>query len=311
MATTVNFNTNFNGTAANEFFKLAFEESSLISNNLIRFYEGVLGEFYIPTISVTPAFREVTSNDDCSFSPDGTVDLDEKTIQVKKYTSEMEICLNQIIPSWQRQNAGLFSASYENLYPTTEEAFLDLLVQGVSKWLDTEILYGDGSTNHLDGIIPQLEDDEDFPAENNITGVAITVDNVVEEFQKVYARIPRGVRRKEDFVIAVANNVYDAYAWNLSGQGCCTTTQDGHESIKIAGYTIVPLDSLEDNTILAYAVSNTAFATGLKSDITQVAYKTMFDSTLEEKVRAKVSFLAGVGYVYPQEFVLYQGGNNS
>lgn len=73
-----------------------------------------------------------------------------------------------------------------------------------------------------------------------------------------------------------------------------------------AGIRMESVGGLPAKTIVAYRVKNVSFATGLSSELNSVDVVDSDATNLDNLVKARVSFNAGVGYFNGAEIVYYR-----
>lgn len=121
---------------------------------------------------------------DCGWTPRQIAKLGEKPLKVKKYKINLEQCIDDLE---RKRTIWMLSPGAHNteLPDALEDATMAMLAPQLSKEIETLIFGGDSSKNadHFDGVVKKLTDS---PESIKVQGVALTVDNVLSEYEKLY-----------------------------------------------------------------------------------------------------------------------------
>lgn len=291
MATNVSITTSFEGIAAKEIFVQILKSSDTIKKNLITVMPNVIGTVILPTLSYNDTLHAAT----CGWNPTGTVVMAEKELSVKQFEIANELCKKDFAQTFQAQAAGLFSA--QNEIPTDiKEAILLQIVTKTGLAIDNYIW--NAATV---GLLAQWAADADVI---DVVGATVTASNVVAELGKMYNAIPDELENDESMVFVSSLNVAKAYRVAQNSLG--VNTPVGQKELDYMGIRIETNQALPANTILAYRVKNVFFGTGLESDLQNVRFVDTDETQLDGMVRTKVQLIAGQGYVYGGEIVMYK-----
>lgn len=285
MATTVNINSAYNGEAAGKIFTQIFLKADTIEKGAISVIPNVVGtSAYLRKTYLTDGIVDYA----CGFTPAGTLDLTEKEVKVKKLMLPLEICKETFRQRWSAAQMG-FSA-WNNEIPADEKEALMLEVAGlIHSTVEKDIWTGDGSVNgHFQGILTELANDTDS---NDVTGVAITAANVIEEMGKVLDATPVEVLQHPDFKFAVSTDVYRKYVRALGNAAFAQSASD------FEGFELTVLNGLPANSMLTYVKDQMVFLTGLESDLNEIRILDMDEQDLSGNIRVKAVYLAGASYV--------------
>ena len=285
MATTVNLTTSYNGEAAGKIFTQIFLKADTIEKEAISVIPNVVG--------TTAYLRKTYLNDGivdyaCGFTPSGDLDLTEKEVTLKKLMLPLEICKETFRQRWSAAQMG-FSA-WNNEIPADEREALMLEVSGlIQSTVEKDIWTGVGTQNgHFQGILTELASDS---TSNQVTGVAITAANVIEEMGKVLDATPVEVLQHPNFKFAVSTDVYRKYVRALGNAAFAQSAND------FEGYELTVLNGLPANSMLTYVKDQMVFLTGLLSDLNEVRILDMDEHDLSGTIRVKAVYLAGASYV--------------
>lgn len=293
MATTINVTSSYSGALAGDIFVQAFKAADTLNKGAITVMPNVVGSGFLPKLT----YSDSLSIASCGWEPTGTIGLDEKEIAVKKYSFQGEICKTDFESTYTAQASGIVRSRGE-LPATLQEAILKGLIDNMGALIDAQIWQGNNSTNQFNGLLPQMVADADVI---DVTGAVITKANVEAELEKVYTAIPDILDTEdEDLIIVVANNVAKAYKQAQAAMGMNTTV--GNKELDYLGVRMESLRGLPSNSILAYRVKNLGFLTALESELNEV--RLADDETrLDNIVRYRMDFTAGVGYSFGGEIV--------
>lgn len=295
MATSTTITTSFEGVASKEIFINIMKSSDTISKNLITVLPNVIGSAILPTLSYDDTLHPAT----CGWNPTGTVVLAEKEINTKQFEISNEFCKKDFAQTFQAQQAGLFSASPYDMPSDIKEAILVQIVNKTALAIDNYI-WNSATT----GLLAQ------FTADNTIIDVVgatagVNPENIISELGNLYKSVPDELENDESTVFVVSKNVGKAYRIAQASMGMNTTV--GAKELDYMGIRLETNQALPANTILVYRVKNLFFGTGLESDLQNVRLVDTDETQLDGMVRAKVSLIAGQGYVYGGEIVYYKG----
>lgn len=299
MATTVNITNSFKGTDKKELFLEIYKQADTLNKNLITVSTGIIGSYYLPSISFSPEMRLVT---DGSWNPTGTVNVAEKEIIVKKYEFSSEIRKESFYKTFQAQNEGLFSAHAE-IPQTIEEAFLSLMVSAIGERIDYEIWQGAGTTHSFSGLIPQFVADSTVQKVAGATAISAT--NVVAEMDKLDNLVIPELDGKSDLVWVVSRNVGKAYKKAQNSMGINTTV--GDKELDYMGARLEIINGLPNNFMAVYEVSNVHLACGIGREEEEIRITDSDAVNFDGIVKYQSKLLAAVGYVDGSRIAIYKG----
>ncbi|QLG46054.1 hypothetical protein [Costertonia aggregata] len=293
MPTTQTVNSNYTGEAAGAIIGQAFKETSTVQRGLVTFMPNVRYKLSLKKIQYTNGKTDYS----CGFTPAGAIVLSENQLTIKEIKNDLEICKDT------------FRATWDGLDNDMMEAIeVEVLANHSEAW-DTEIWTGDSSTDgEFGGIIPQLEADDDvIKANNGIVPLeaAITKENVLAELEKVTAAFPVTIRKKPDFKVLVSANVADAYDKYLVSNGIQNGNGGGSMQSVYSKYTLEEVDTLPDNTIIAYQTRNVVVASSKSNSSNELTLVDTSETLLDGNIRGKVVYGADTGYYRGDEIVYY------
>lgn len=291
MATTSSLTTSFKGTFAGPILEQAFKAADTIDKGLITFLPNIIGNAILPKLTISQSL----SADSCGWLPTGTVALVEKEIVTKRFSLQLELCKLDFRNTYTAQADG----AQDDVPSSIKEAVLLDMVNNLGAIVDYQIWNGTGVTASFNGLLPQFIADSEVL---DITGVTVSSANVVAELSKVYNMIPKEI--KKTAIIVVSDDVEAAYKLAQATMG--TNTSVGDKQMDFAGIKLYSIGGLPANNMVAYRVKNVNFATGLQSELNGIDVVDSDAYNLDNLVKAKASFNAGVGYSFGAEIVYYR-----
>ena len=303
MATTTNVTSNYAGKVAGDIIGAAFKENDTLSSNVLTVAENVNYKFNLRKI----AYADGTVDYTCGFAPAGTITLSEKVIEPKKVKNDFEVCKEDFRQTWSEDSMGA-SASNPNAPSDIMEAISTEVLASQAEKLDDDIWNGLAATGGQigDGFLVQFAADGDvIKANNGITaiGAATTEANVEANLKAALAAIPQALRRK-DVNVMVSANVWQAYMFYLTSKGIAWNGDTSEKRMGFAGYVLIEMGGLPDDTIICAERKNLVFATGLQGDHNQLSL--VDEDTvglLTGQVRGKIVYNGGCGYYNGNEIV--------
>ena len=303
MATTTNVSSNYAGKVAGDIIGAAFKENDTLAANVLTVAENVNYEFNLRKI----AYADGTVDYTCGFAPAGTITLSEKVIAPKKVKNDFEVCKEDFRQTWSEDSMGA-SASNPNAPADIMEAISTEVLASQAEKLDDDIWNGLAATGGEigDGFLVQFAADGDvIKANNGITaiGAATTEANVEANLKAALAAIPVSLRRK-DVNVMVSANVWQAYMFYLTSKGIAWNGDTSEKRMGFAGYVLIEISGLPDDTIICAERKNLVFATGLQGDHNQLSLVDEDEvGLLTGQVRGKIVYNGGCGYYNGNEIV--------
>jgi hypothetical protein len=294
MATTLSVNSGYTGALAGEIFVQAFKKADTIAKGAITVLPNNIGTGYLPKLSYAADLVDYS----CGFDGAGTVSYTDKSVTLKKYKIEHDLCKDEFHQTFQAQAAGLFAAN-NDIPATIQEAILLAMVNNMGAKVDYAIW--NGVSGSLTGLLEQFVADATVI---DVSGSAVTSTNAIAQLGLAYAAVPAEIEDESDLVFAVSRNVAKAYK---QAQAALTSvgTPVGDKELDYLGTPVLSISGLPANTIVAYRVKNLGFLTGLEADLNNVHVKDMDETDLSGNIRTKMVFEMGVGYSFGSE-VVYQ-----
>lgn len=303
-ATTTNLTTSYVGQAAMEYIHKAFLASKTIADGLVTIKEDVKNKWKIRRISTTGLIADQT----CDFTPVGTVNLDERSLDVSPLEINVEMCKDDFLGDWGAPNMGS-GVNSKSLPQETADGMIDeiLLTSGE----EIERLIWDATIAGGDPFDGLTEIILNAAGSVKITGVAITAANVLAQLQLSYdALAALKIYNKADVSFYVARNVGAAYQSALgavgAGVGYSNLATVGLKPWDFLGVPIQVMPGIRPSTVITAQKANLFFGTDTLSDLNEVILKDMTDVDLSNNVRFRAGFAAGVNYGWDVETVIQE-----
>ncbi len=295
---------NYVGQPAVDITLQAIKEEDTLRLGLINVVPNVGYKLNLRNLDVTLGVVDYS----CGTTPaTDAVAYGEKVLTLKKFKNEFEICKEDFRPTWSGEAMGASAHNDQDPKEITDAIIADTAGK-LGEWFENQIWNGEGTSNQMQGLIPQFLIDSDvIKANNGITamGAAITKANVMDAFDTVTAALPYSLRRK-DVNFIVSPDVADAYAKKLIENGSANGLGgDANTAMVYGRYKVQTVNGLPDNTIVIFEKKNITFGTGLADDATSIRTKDMDEVDMSGNILYKSVFGGAVGYSYGNEIVWF------
>jgi len=296
MATTTSLTTTYAGEKLAGYIQAAFLANDSAQNVTVK-----------PNIAYKQVVRRITDNatafsgQTCTFTPTGTVTLNERVITLVPMALQRELCKKDFLADWEAL------AAQNGDITETADALTVTMIGLIGQINETMIWQGVAGTGSYAGFETLML--ADATVIDVATPEAIDATNVVEKIQELVAACPLRVRRSaEKPLIYVASNVAEAYRNAQAALGNNNLYQSGAaiSMTWLGQYEIVECPGMSNDTMVMAQASNLWFGTNLLSDWNEVALLDMYDKDLSDNVRFGAKFFAGVQYGFGNEIAFYQ-----
>lgn len=305
----VSLTTTYAGEFSGKYIAAALLSADTLDKGLITVMPNVKYKSVIQKAATDDIVKDAT----CDFQTDaGTLTLTEAILEPKEFQVNLDICKKTLHDSWEAEQMG-FSA-FDNLAPNFADFVLAHVASKVADRTEKNIWSGTTATSgQFDGFETLLAADANLPAAQELTGAAVTADNVIGFLGDVTDAIPTAVYGSEDLIIYAASDVVRAYTRALGGFQSGGVGANGYEnkgnnqslgSLYFDGIPVVAARGANAGTIIAAEKSNLFFGTGLTSDLNEVRVIDMAENDGSQNVRVVMRFTAGVQYAQVTDIVL-------
>tara|TARA_R110001599_G_scaffold116401_3_gene284025 strand:+ start:538 stop:1458 length:921 start_codon:yes stop_codon:yes gene_type:complete len=299
--------TTYAGEFSGKYISAALLSASTLENGLIT----ILPNVKYKTVLQTGSYDDIVKAATCDYTSVGTLTLAEKVIQPEEFQVNLTICKKDLTASWEAEQMG-FSA-FDNLAPSFADFVIAYTAAKVADKIENNIWAGQAAdADEFTGLYYLAAADAGVV---DVSGIAVTAANVVEEMGKLVDAIPEAVYGKEDLMLYVAPNVARAYVRALGGFGAQGLGANGIEgqgttwftngALSFDGISVVVAQGMPANSMIAAQKSNLFFATGLLNDTNEVKVIDMADLDGSQNVRVVMRFTAAVALGISADVVLY------
>lgn len=247
---------------------------------------------------------------DCSFAATDS-NLSAKEMEPCKLKVNLEICLEDIEASFISQ--WLKAGSNAEMLPSEFQTFFfSELSRAISNSLEYLTFRGDttldpedvGSLAYCDGLERKLGLGA-IPAAQRIPLTALTVNNIVEQMQLMYDKIPNTYKDKpEEILWLIPTQWASLYKQRIAKTSLeMYFTKDAELTFLGIPLTVAP--GLSENKSIISRKVNFIFIADLISDQENVEVIDMRKTTGEPKIRIASWFKFGVDFLNDEEFVVY------
>ena len=305
----VSLTTTYAGEFSGKYIAAALLSADTLDKGLIT----VMPNVKYKSVIQKAATDDIVKDAECNFQTDaGTLTLTEAILEPKEFQVNLDICKKTLHDSWEAEQMG-FSA-FDSLAPNFADFVLAHVASKVADRTEKNIWSGTTATSgQFDGFETLLAADANLPALQELTGAAVTADNVIGFLGEVTDAIPTAVYGSEDLIIYAASDVVRAYTRALGGFQSGGVGANGYEnkgnnqslgSLYFDGIPVVAARGANAGTIIAAEKSNLFFGTGLTSDLNEVRVIDMAENDGSQNVRVVMRFTAGVQYAQVTDIVL-------
>jgi len=316
---------NYAGEFAGKYIAAALLSADTLDGGGITIRPNVKFKETMRTLSTTGLVKNAA----CDFSDASDVTIADRVLTPKELQVNLQLCKKDFHNQWEAEQMGY--GAFDELPASFSDYLIGYVADKVAQKTEENIWQGVGTgasavAGEFDGLVTLLEADTDLPASQDLTGVAITANNVITQLGRVVDAIPSAVYGKEDLYIYVSQNIARAYVRALGGFGSITagtgdtqsiaSTGSGVENrgtlwysqgqnLAFDGVKMFVCSGMPDNHMVAAQKSNLFFGTGLLSDHNEVKVLDMADLDGSQNVRFVMRFTAGVQYGIVDDVVLY------
>lgn len=259
----------YSGLAAGKYISAALLSAPTIENGGVTVLENVKGKSVLQTIDTSSIFTDAT----CDFDDTQTVTMGESVLTVKDMQVNLQLCRSQFHDTFSAIEMG--ASAFADIPKSFEDYLLGYVASKVAASNETLLWTGVAGANAYDGIVTLLNA-AGLPAAQDITAVASTAANVIDEMGSVISAVPTTVWGNEDLKLYVSSNIARNYVRALggfaaAGLGANGTDNKGTQwytngSLSFDGIPVFVANGMADNTMVAAQTSNLYFGTSLLSD---------------------------------------------
>lgn len=309
MATTLNITSTYAGEHAGKYISASLLSANTILKGGVEVRPNIKFKEIVSKLATDDLLKDGT----CDFTATSTVTKTERILEPKELQVNLQLCRQTLRQDWEAVEMGV-GIMNDNMPKTFQDFLIGHVAEKVAAAIETSIWSGVDGEGQFDGFATLLATDAGLPAAQEITGSAITADNVIDELGKIVDAIPTSLYGKEDLHIYVSQNIYRAYVRALGGFGANGLGANGFRGegnnqsmgdLVFDGVKIFVANGMADDTAICAEKSNLYFGTALLSEMQEISILDMRNLDGSQNVRYVQRFSAGVQYGNVEDIVTY------
>ena len=309
MATTLNITSTYAGEHAGKYISASLLSANTILKGGVEVRPNIKFKEVVSKLSTDDLLKDGT----CDFTATSTVTKTERILQPKELQVNLQLCRQTLRQDWEAIEMGV-GIMNDNMPKTFQDYLIGHVAEKVAASIEQSIWSGVDGEGKFDGFATLLAADADLPAAQEVTGTAVTADNVIDELGKIVDAIPTSLYGKDDLHIYVAQNIYRAYVRALGGFGANGLGANGFRGegnnqsmgdLVFDGVKIFVANGLASDTAICAEKSNLFFGTALLSEMQEISILDMRNLDGSQNVRYVQRFSAGVQYGNVEDIVTY------
>ena len=310
MATTTDLTTSFVGEFAGQYLQETLLTSNSLTNGMVTLKTNVYGAELVKRIALSGNLFQDAS---CDFAADGTVTIDERSINPKRMKINKQLCKKDFDFDWETRSQG--PSATEKLAPRVQREMIAAVLGNAAAANEVMIWQGVDGAGSYDGFETRFAADAEVIA-NTTTGAANTdANNVLDLVGTLLDGVPVAVREMPGFKIGVAPNVFYALRrayGGFTGTGNAGINNEGPAKawddtvLPFEGVQVVKCKGMKNNSMVATYSENLWFGTAIMSDFNSVKLldQEMVDGS--ENVNFISKFSANVQYGWGGDIYYYE-----
>lgn len=294
----------YSGNALKEYILKALAGGETLNTRGVKIEENVKYKRVIKKLASTGIVQEGS----CEFSPTSGITISQGVLEPQRIKVNESLCFDEFDNLWDAETmaAGQHNQNVpQDLLNGITDEFVNQTAKEVEDliWKGNTDLTGSTLMNLIDGYQKILG--HSTTGGVKVTGTTVTTSNVLTELNKIYAKLPAGVRKKGKDALVWFMSYDDAalYEMNLQAQGINTSADGG--VLRAYGIEIVPVGGLVSGKIALGERANFYAGTDLTSDFNEIKLIDMRDTTGDDSVRFIMKAKIDVAIAYPNEVVWY------
>lgn len=246
----------------------------------------------------------------CDYTPSGSTTFTQRELEVGKIKVEEGLCYSDFN---EKYLSNYLPAGSDDDSSSIGQQYGDRKIKQIQKTLESDIWSAEKSSgDQFDGLLPQLTaaSASVIDAATSVTASAITVDNVEDIIDAVYAAIPADLADEEDVRIFVGNDTFKSYTTALRKANLFHFAPDdtvGEYTLPGTDITITRVHGLNgtDNVIAGVAGEGGNFVIGTDLEDEHENFR-LFYAEERDNVTFRVKFKYGVNVAFPEQVVRWE-----
>ena len=247
--------------------------------------------------------------DGCGYNPSGTTAFTQRNITVGAVKVEETLCPKTLEAKWMQTQ---IMPGSPTMIPFEEQVGAEKAAV-IAQTLETAMWQGDTASgnpnlNRFDGFVKIIAAASPVLANSAPTAfTGVTVSNVDDIIDQIYANIPAAVAAKEDLVCFCGIDTFKLMLINLKNANLFHYAVDAAQTLEMVypgtNMKLIAVGGLNGtNKLVAGSLSNFFMGTDLIDENEEVK---MWYSQDNDEVRVRFTFKAGVQVAFPGEIVYF------
>lgn len=247
--------------------------------------------------------------DGCGYNPSGTTAFTQRNITVGAVKVEETLCPKTLEAKWMQTQ---IMPGSPTMIPFEEQVGAEKAAV-IAQTLETALWQGDTASgnpnlNRFDGFVKIIAAASPVLANSAPTAfTGVTVSNVDDIIDQIYANIPAAVASKEDLVCFCGIDTFKLMLINLKNANLFHYAVDAAQTLEMVypgtNMKLIAVGGLNGtNKLVAGSLSNFFMGTDLIDENEEVK---MWYSQDNDEVRVRFTFKAGVQVAFPGEIVYF------
>ena len=247
--------------------------------------------------------------DGCGYNPSGTTAFTQRNITVGAVKVEETLCPKTLEAKWMQTQ---IMPGSPTMIPFEEQVGAEKAAV-IAQTLETAMWQGDTASgnpnlNRFDGFVKIIAAASPVLANSAPTAfTGVTVSNVDDIIDQIYANIPAAVASKEDLVCFCGIDTFKLMLINLKNANLFHYAVDAAQTLEMVypgtNMKLIAVGGLNGtNKLIAGSLSNFFMGTDLIDENEEVK---MWYSQDNDEVRVRFTFKAGVQVAFPGEIVYF------
>jgi len=289
MATTTTINSSFVGKDAGMYISAALLEAKTLDHLTI------MDNVKYKSIVKSLIGADFVQDEDCDFTPSGSLTLSEKVITPKNLKLNVQLCKQDLLSAWESNQ--MAAGANNRTAPEFHAFVMSYLADSIAASTETSVWSGAAATGgQFEGFLTASTGA--FAADGNVVAVAktaaLSAANIVENLGALVDAIPSTVLGKEDLVIFMNQKTYRFYISAMSALGYIDRhNMSADYSPVFEGMNLVVVDGIPADNMVAARKSNLFFGTDILGDSASLKTLDMSDIDGSDNVRVICKYTAG------------------
>ena len=303
MATTETISSNYAGEAAQRFYSAILKSPTSIANRGVEVQDGIRFKWNIPRVNLSNIIADAT----CDFTPVGTVNREERVLQVEGAEVNMQLCKDNYRPTFDPMGA----SSWSGLAPNFASHLVGLVGANVAQSRENTIWQGvDANAGEFDGFETLFTDEALQPAAYEIAGSVLDKSNIIDELEKIVDAASSALYSADGFAIRISTKAYKLYVQAQSALGAYDAFHERQAGFNFQGIPLIHCSGMSDDVMFATYANNLYYGIGEAQDAQRVDLIDQQPLDGSSNVNVVMKWADGIQVANPEDVITY-GVTNS